>query len=214
MSAMRALVVGAATFTLVATLGCGGIAVVEKDDGGAGGSGAATSGASTGSGATASTGTGTTASSGSGGTTHEQSCAGYCANLDAVQCTTDKCFDYCVDAFSATNCTEQWKVAIACFAGFLETDLCNVVPPSCQDEVDALEACGVILCMPNECSGSSDGSCSCKTHCATTTYEADCKPNGGGSTCTCLTNGVPIGTCPGGGTCPGSAYATCCVTLF
>lgn len=209
---MRAFVAPLATLTLVTTLGCGGIAVVEKDDG-AGGS-TSGSGASSGSGTTSSSGTAATSSSASGGTTHEQNCAGYCANLEAVQCTTDKCFDYCVDAFSATNCTEQWKTTVACFAGFLETDLCNTVPGPCQDEVDALQSCGVILCMPNDCAGSADGYCNCKTHCGATTYEADCKPSGSTSVCTCLTNGVPIGTCPGGDTCPGSAYATCCVTLF
>lgn len=177
---------------------CGGIAVVEKDDG--------SGGSSSSSSAT----TGSSTSTGSG-MTFEQSCAAYCENLEATQCTTQKCFDICVDAFSATNCTPQWKATIGCFGGFAgSTDLCNVVPPSCQDEVDALTTCGVILCMPNECGQTGPDQCTCTTHCGATTYESQCN----GTLCDCFTNGVFVGSCPGGATCPGSVYGTCCGNVF
>ena len=147
--------------------------------------------------------TGTSASGGggeAGGPTHPAICDDYCLKLQELGCYTGSdCPDKCVAGIddAGMGCSSEATAYMACFVEHGTT--CDGIPALCNDELDAVYACG---CQPTTCTsreGGNSNTCSCDRTCGggDLLLDASCTTTAMGSTCDCSINGEVVGTCTG-----------------
>jgi hypothetical protein len=184
---------------------CGGTAVVEV---GAGGSGAT---------ASTQTVTATTTSNDSATTGVDritQACADVCGAIEADGCPEPDCVAACVDAADGL-CGREYLKLIECLTAATGTNLCEVFPTECQDELDALDACTGAGCPPDACGADDGGGCFCSGSCHGVPYDVSCGAAPDGTLqCTCTWDGEVLGVCTELDSCPNTRYPACCGTIF
>ncbi|XXX76778.1 hypothetical protein WMF30_54925 [Sorangium sp. So ce134] len=187
---------------------CGSVDV-DKEPGGAGGAGGA--------------GSDDAGSGGAVGLDARQVCLDYCNARNASGCEAPEpdCAGFCGDRLESAGaeCEDEAGVIFACVLPFAAT--CPLEPPpSCQEEMDALDTCmethgcgGGELCSGG---GGEDGeTCSCEATCLGKRHETRCEtPAGGATTCACLVDGVEVGTCEGEGAGMCGVKEGCCQEFF
>ncbi|XXT15565.1 hypothetical protein WME94_35495 [Sorangium sp. So ce429] len=187
-------------------------------DGGSGGSGGTTGTTMVGDGGSGGSGgsTGTTmvgdgGSGGSGGGEAEgpsamQACLAICESHKLYGCDPPdtNCVQDCsliVVPLSRPACEDELVAYYSCWLP--EASTCKQgLPADCQDEKDAYYAClDAHGCNGLECDyphGLEGNECACSSTCLSKKHEVKCGPTEDGTTmCSCLVEGVEVGTCEG-----------------
>ncbi|WP_437972009.1 hypothetical protein WMF04_23200 [Sorangium sp. So ce260] len=191
---------------------CGSVHVDKEPDGAGGGDGSGGAGGS----------------SGAGGLDARQVCLDYCNARNASGCETTEpdCAGFCEERIESAGaeCEDKAGVLFACVLPLAST--CPIAaPPSCQEEMDAVDTCmethGCGFTQACSGGGGEDGedgeACSCEATCLGKRHETRCEtPAGGATTCACLVDGVEVGTCEGesAGMCGVKEKESCCQEYF
>lgn len=183
--------------TLGALTGCEGNVVTQEGGGGTGAHAADGGGGAHSGGTTTDTGTesGSTATSTSPGTVCQALCEAGLAAM-CIMGSIDECVAGCESNYTQyPDCSNEITAAYQCATDKVGTEGCDIAQ-ICPAEYQAMFLCvgGSNPCSGMECSGSSDG-CSCTGTCGGKTLEATCTNGPSGSDCTCIADGVEVGTC-------------------
>ncbi|KYF94170.1 hypothetical protein BE20_41265 [Sorangium cellulosum] len=169
-------------------------------------------------------GSGGAGSGGSDGLDAKQACMNFCNARNASGCEPQEsdCEDFCDDRIEDAGglCEDKAAVLFTCALPYAST--CpRDVPPSCVEQMVALETCmethgcaGGALCAGG---GGEDGAttCSCEATCLGKRHEMRCDtPAGGMTTCVCLVNSVEVGTCQEALPDPCGVKKGCCQEFF
>ncbi|WP_437998384.1 hypothetical protein WMF26_49260 [Sorangium sp. So ce185] len=169
-------------------------------------------------------GSGGAGSGGSDGLDAKQACMNFCNARNASGCEPQEsdCEDFCDDRIEDAGglCEDKAAVLFTCALPYAST--CpRDVPPSCQEQMVALETCmethgcaGGELCSGG---GGEDGvtTCSCEATCLGKRHEMRCDAAAGGTmTCVCLVNSVEVGTCQEAPPDPCGVKKGCCQEFF
>jgi hypothetical protein len=185
---------------------CGGEVTTSTSTGspgGAGGSGATSTGNPT------------------GGAT-KQPCLDFCHKLETMNCggQLGDCTEFCDQIYeeAGAECGDEADALFACYLPAASG--CPDEPPAeCEAADDAFNQCKMMYgCDPGECyaGGGPDGAeeCGCTDTCSMKTYETACKKDAAGSSCDCLIDGQSVGQCDPGAELECSVKAGCCNQYF
>jgi len=145
-------------------------------------------------------------------------CEQVCAAIQMKGCGESGCVEDCQQSYATAGvCAPKLDAVVFCLLNSTNPQCNN--PAECEDIIQNYAACIQSQpgdCGADDCSASSDGTCSCTGLCNGSKLEVQCTPGNATDFCTCFKDGTPIGKCTepqtNGTSC--DLLNGCCATVF